>query len=80
MVGSGVAPLTIDTRDCAGITWDEMEMELREKYPDVWNEVDRLIKCFEYAGATVTDGSGRLFVDGKETDIVSALKAGFCDT
>ena len=62
------------------MTWDEMETELRKKYPDTLAEVDRLVKCFEEMGATFSDGDGKLFVDGKETDIVSALKAGFQDT
>ena len=47
MVGSGVAPLTIDSRDCAAITWDEMEAEMRKKYPDFWAEVDRLVAEME---------------------------------
>ena len=42
-------------------------------------DLDLFIKCFEDAGATITEGTGKLFVDGKETSIVDALKRGFCD-
>lgn len=41
--------------------------------------IDLLLKSFSDAGAIITEGTGKLFVNGQETDIVTALKQGFCD-
>lgn len=43
------------------------------------HNIDLLIKSFIDAGATITKGTGKLFVNGQETDIITALKEGFCD-
>ena len=42
-------------------------------------DLDLFIKSFEDSGATVTKGTGRLFVDGKEVNIVDVLKSTFGD-
>lgn len=42
-------------------------------------DLDLFIKCFEDAGATVTKGTGGIFVDGKKVDIVDVLKSTFGD-
>lgn len=42
-------------------------------------DLDLFLDAFSEMGASITKGSGRLFVDGKETDVVSALKNGLYD-
>ena len=42
-------------------------------------DLDLFLQTLTKSGATITEGSGKLFVDGIETDVVSALKQGFHD-
>ena len=43
-------------------------------------DLDLFIKSFEDAGATVTKGTGKILVNGKEVDIVEILKEEFGNT
>ncbi|MBQ7435037.1 MAG: hypothetical protein IJV51_04460 [Oscillospiraceae bacterium] len=42
-------------------------------------DLDLFIKSFTDAGAVITKESGKIVVDGKETDLVSAIKRGLND-
>lgn len=42
-------------------------------------DLDLFIKSFVKAGATVKKGNGKIYVNGEETDIVSAIKRGLND-
>ncbi len=42
-------------------------------------DLELFLNSFTEMGASITKGTGKLFVDGKETDVISALKNGFCD-
>ena len=40
-------------------------------------DIDLLYKCLKDAGAKLTPGVGKLFVDGKEVSVSEALDFGF---
>ena len=42
-------------------------------------DLDLFIKSFTDAGAVITKGTGKIIVDGEETDIVSSIKRGLND-
>ena len=43
-------------------------------------DLSLFLRAFSGIGAIITEGNGELFVDGKETDVITALRKGFCDT
>lgn len=42
-------------------------------------DLELFLQAITQSGGTISEGSGKLFVDGRETDVVSALKQGFHD-